>query len=63
VGRTASIPLAKKVTLAVIAHIRHKHTEYDALLRDGEAREKARKLTWKKIEGVMKEWGFKDGRH
>jgi hypothetical protein len=63
VGRTASIPLAKKVTLAAIAHIRHKHTEYDALLRDGEAREKARKLTWKKIEGVMKEWGFKDGRH
>jgi hypothetical protein len=63
VGRTASISLAKRVTLAVIAHIRHKHTEYDALLRAGEAREKARKLTWKTIEGVMKQWGFKQGRH
>jgi hypothetical protein len=63
VGRTASITLEKKVTLAVIAHIRHKHTEYDALLRAGEAREKARKLTWKTIEGVMKQWGFNQGRH
>lgn len=63
VGRTSSISLAKKVTLAVIAHIRHKQTEYDVLLRAGETREKARKLTWKEIEGVMKQWGFKEGRH
>jgi hypothetical protein len=63
VGRTSSISLAKKVTLAVIAHIRHKHTEYDALLRAGEERGVARKSTWKKIEGVMNQWGYKDGRH
>jgi hypothetical protein len=63
VGRTSSISLARKVTLAVIAHTRHKHTQYDALLRAGEARGVARKLTWKKIESVMKQWGFKDGRH
>jgi hypothetical protein len=63
VGRTALISLEKKVTLAVIAHIRHKHTGYDALLRAGEVREKARKLTWKTIEDVMKQWGFKQGRH
>jgi hypothetical protein len=62
VGRTASISLAKKVTLAVIAHIRHKHTDYDSLLRAGEVRDAARKLTWKKIEDVMNQWGFKDGR-
>ncbi|KAF2826903.1 hypothetical protein CC86DRAFT_466688 [Ophiobolus disseminans] len=58
VGRTGSIPLEKKVLLAVIAHIRHKHTEYDALLRSGTEREAARKLTRKKIETTMRTWGF-----
>jgi len=63
VGRTASIPLEKKVLLAVIAHARHKHTEYDALLRSGTDRDAARKLTRKKIETTMRAWGFVEGRH
>lgn len=62
VGRTASLPLQKKVMLAVIAHIRHKHTEYDALLRAGDARDVARKTTWKEIEGILREWGCTQGR-
>lgn len=62
VGRTGQIPLTKKVLLAVIAHVRHKHTEYDALLRDGKERDAARKVTWKKIEDVMHGWGFHQGR-
>jgi hypothetical protein len=62
VGRTAQIPLSKKVLLAVIAHVRHKHTDYDALLRDGKERGAARKATWKRIEHVMGGWGFYQGR-
>lgn len=62
VGRTASLPLQKKVMLAAIAHVRHKHTEYDALLRAGEARDVARKATWKRIEGMIREWGCSQGR-
>lgn len=63
VGRTASISLEKKVLLAVIAHVRHKHTAYDALLRAGTDRDAARKLTRKKIEATIKAWGFVEGRH
>jgi hypothetical protein len=63
VGRTGSIPLAKKVTLAVIAHIRHRHTNYDALLNRGEARDAVRKTIWKQIESTTREWGCTNGRH
>ncbi|KAF1918742.1 hypothetical protein BDU57DRAFT_443251 [Ampelomyces quisqualis] len=63
VGRTGSLPLHKKVMLAVIAHIRHMHSNYDALLRAGQPREAARKATWKTIEGVMREWGCNESRH
>jgi hypothetical protein len=63
VGRTASISLEKKVLLAVVAHVRHKHTEYDTLLRAGTDRDAARKLTRKKIEATIKAWGYVEGRH
>jgi hypothetical protein len=63
VGRTGSLPLQKKVMLAVIAHIRHVHTNYDALLQAGQPRESARKATWNTIEGVMREWGCSESRH
>ncbi|EUC46219.1 hypothetical protein COCMIDRAFT_93494 [Bipolaris oryzae ATCC 44560] len=57
VGRTNSIPLSRKVLLAVIAHVRHKHTKYDALLHQGIDREDARKSTRKDIERLLKKWG------
>jgi hypothetical protein len=63
VGRTASLTLEKKVKLAAIAHLRHTHTEYDTLLRNGQARGVARVAVWRKIESVMREWGCIDGRH
>ena len=63
VGRTSLIPLTRKVLLAVIAHIRHQHTTYDSLLHGGEDREKARKMTRKKIETVIREWGYTEGRN
>ncbi|CZT00681.1 uncharacterized protein RAG0_08627 [Rhynchosporium agropyri] len=34
VGLQASIPLSRRVQLAVLAHIRHTHTRYDKLLRE-----------------------------
>ncbi|KAI9711443.1 MAG: hypothetical protein M1812_007188 [Candelaria pacifica] len=43
VGTADSLPLARRVQLAVVAHIRHVYTEYDNLLRTGpwiEARKK-----------------------
>lgn len=61
VGRTNSIPLSRKASLAVIAHVRHKHTEYDALLKDGKDRDEARKLTRRRIENILRKWGFTEG--
>lgn len=58
VGRTGLIPLPKKVLLAVIARVRHRHTEYDYMLRKGIPRDDARKATRTKIESVLRSWGF-----
>ncbi|RMZ68076.1 alanine and arginine rich [Pyrenophora seminiperda CCB06] len=61
VGRTGRVGLDKKVVMAVMAHARHMHTEYDALLKGGMDRMEARKATWKKIDIVMKKWGYAKG--
>lgn len=58
VGRTSRIPLFKKVIIAVIAHARHKHTDYDVLLKSGMERNEARKATRRKIETVLRLWGL-----
>jgi hypothetical protein len=63
VGRSSTMPLDKKVTLAVIAHVRHKHTKYDTLLREGKARDDARKAIWKDMETILRKWGYSKGRH
>jgi hypothetical protein len=61
VGRTSSMPLSQKVFLAVIAHVRHTHTDYDALLKRGRNRNAARKSTRKNIEIAMLKWGYTQG--
>ena len=61
VGRTSSIPLSRKILFAVIAHVRHTQTDYDALLKSGKSREHARKITRKGIETVMRKWGYTKG--
>lgn len=61
VGRTNSIPLSRKVLLAVAAHIRHRHTEYDALLNQGNDRDSARNSTKKKVEKRLRKWGYTEG--
>lgn len=62
VGRTGQIPLSRKVQLAVIAHIRHRHTKYDELLKDGFNRDQARNVVQKRIQEMLREWGSKEGK-
>lgn len=56
VGRTGKLDVRRKVQLAVRAHIRHCETDYDTLLRNGVAREDARKQVEAKIQDVFKAW-------
>lgn len=56
VGRTATRPDKVKATLAVEAHIRHKHTAYERLLEDGVERERAREDVWGLVKEMRDEW-------
>lgn len=44
------------VRAAVVAHVRHAHTEYDMLLLDGTEREDARDIVRDDITAVLREW-------
>ncbi|KAK0709169.1 hypothetical protein B0T26DRAFT_396965 [Lasiosphaeria miniovina] len=57
VGRTGTLTLNEKVKLAVRAHIRHCHTDYDKLLKQGENREVARAKILTEINEVASGWG------
>ncbi|KAK3374847.1 hypothetical protein B0H63DRAFT_257353 [Podospora didyma] len=57
VGRTGKVEVREKVMLAVRAHIRHRHTEYDQLLRGGVGREEARRRILSKLNEVARSWG------
>lgn len=46
----------RAIDLAVIAHIRHEHTNYDELLMQGAARLDARALVRAKIDQVLANW-------
>ena len=48
--------LPEPVDLAVIAHIRHEHTNYDELLMSGTERLDARALVREAIDRVLAEW-------
>jgi hypothetical protein len=45
------------VKLAVRAHIRHVHTDYDQLLKQGASRAVAREKVWERINEVARQWG------
>lgn len=62
VGRTGKVGLEEKVKLAVRAHIRHCHTDYDKLLKEGTNRETARNMVWKRVSEVATGWGAKVGK-
>ncbi|KAG7290196.1 hypothetical protein NEMBOFW57_000194 [Staphylotrichum longicolle] len=57
VGRTSRVALEDRVKLAVRAHIRHVHTDYDQLLKQGASRSVAREKVWDKLNEVAKKWG------
>jgi len=58
VGRTASAKSleAEPVRLAVAAHVRHVHTNYDDLLAEGCDRHDARSRVREHVERVLAEW-------
>jgi hypothetical protein len=61
VGNAKELSLARRVQLAVVAHIRHTYTDYDKLLKtDGwsEARGQVEKVSLAKL----KEWRDEDGK-
>jgi hypothetical protein len=62
VGRSAAAKEfdPQMIMLAVRAHVRHQHTNYDELLFSGYDRHEARALVEKKVEGVLDEWRDKD---
>jgi hypothetical protein len=50
------LPVSTAVWLAAVAHIRHVHTEYDALLEDGYERDAARHFALDDINAKLTEW-------
>lgn len=57
VGRVGKLDVQRKARLAVWAHVRHRETDYDVLLRSGVPREEARQQVEAKIKEVYKAWG------
>ncbi len=57
VGRTNKVALQDRVKLAVRAHIRHVHTDYDKLLKQGLSRPVAREKIWDRLNEVARHWG------
>ncbi|KAJ5648862.1 uncharacterized protein N7484_002585 [Penicillium longicatenatum] len=56
VGRTSTTTEKRKATLAVEAHIRHKHTNYETLLASGVERCEARERVWQNVKVIRKAW-------
>lgn len=57
VGRTEAHSLEHKAKLAVLAHIRHRYTDYDRLLKDGEDRDEARSVVLEEVNEISTKWG------
>ena len=55
--RTRSLSPEAAVWLAAVARIRHKHTDYDALMDDGYDRDAARFFVADDINAVLDAWG------
>lgn len=51
-----SLPASISVWLATVAHIRHEHTDYDALLADGYGREAARHFVVGTTNETLQRW-------
>jgi hypothetical protein len=62
VGRSTDIDLNEMVVLGVRAHVRHTHTDYDALLKGGMSRDKARETIKPAVDRIVKVWSGEKGR-
>jgi hypothetical protein len=51
-----SYPAGISVWLSLVAHVRHQHTEYDALLADGYDLQSARHFVLNEINSVLTNW-------
>lgn len=51
------LSLGAALWLALVAHVRHRHTEYDALLAEGYDRDAARHFVVEETEAVLRSWG------
>ncbi|KAI1396504.1 hypothetical protein F4819DRAFT_475171 [Hypoxylon fuscum] len=58
VGRTGKLDIAEKAQLAVRAHIRHCHTNYDKILQGGTTKHLARGQILDKIDDMARKWGW-----
>ncbi|KAL4915531.1 hypothetical protein BDW62DRAFT_188390 [Aspergillus aurantiobrunneus] len=56
VGRTSTTSDHHKAVLAVEAHIRHMHTPYETMLREGKRRDEARKAVWHMVQAIRAAW-------
>jgi len=56
VGRAGTTTDKRKATLAVEAHIRHKHTSYEKLLSAGIDRKDARETVWPTVQAIRNSW-------
>ncbi len=51
------LSLGAALWLALVAHVRHRHTEYDALLAEGYDRDSARHFVVEETEAALTAWG------
>ena len=51
-----ALPPSVAVWLATVAHIRHAHTDYEALLEEGYDRDAARFFVIDRINAVLTSW-------
>ncbi|KAF3398390.1 hypothetical protein F1880_006447 [Penicillium rolfsii] len=56
VGRTGTLSDSHKAQLAVEAHVRHKYTPYEDMLKDGVDRLLARRKVWDTVQTIRKAW-------
>lgn len=52
-----TLPPSVAAWLALVAHVRHAHTDYDALLDEGYERDAARFFVADEIDRVLTAWG------
>ncbi|KAK3944320.1 hypothetical protein QBC46DRAFT_252213, partial [Diplogelasinospora grovesii] len=56
VGRTGTKSLEQRVVLAVRAHVRHVHTGYEGLLKEGVGKREAREQIKDRVDEVVRGW-------